>query len=311
MDKHGSSDWLGPLMEGLGPNIQIHIADFASLLEALYNFYHFRKPYATMSSLCLLDTLFCASAFGGTEFRMKIWWGMVGLTFFACFPISSRYPRYRHLVAPWKWMIWDVPTHSEWCFQYLQECAAEAKAAIVSATEDDSHHFRTGSALTDQDDSLNTHDADSFISAQSSSLNNERDILSFGCTYLHTLGRLVLSTTSIRFDSSLGKILPYAAFNKPFCDLIEMHKRQTHASILKPLAKITTGLDKLELSFQSDGAVDGTQEQDIVVLENMRGRDKAFNAIIGFSGMRWQSLQAKTEKRKIVTPGDAKVEWSC
>jgi hypothetical protein len=40
MDKYGSNDWLGLLLEKLGPGIQVHIADFTSLLEAYYNFYH-------------------------------------------------------------------------------------------------------------------------------------------------------------------------------------------------------------------------------------------------------------------------------
>jgi hypothetical protein len=36
---------------------------------------------------------------------------------------------------------------------------------------------------------------------------------------------------------------------------------------------------------------------EVVVLENMRGRDKAFNAVLGFSGVRWQHLQQRPEKK--------------
>jgi hypothetical protein len=86
-----------------------------------------------------------------------------------------------------------------------------------------------------------------------------------------------------------------------------MSKQQTHASILKPLAKVMTGLDKLELLFRGEGREGDMHDMRVkentetVVLENMRGRDKAFNAIIGFSGMRWQSLQGKRKKRRKVT----------
>lgn len=308
MDKHGSNDWLGPLLEELGPNIQLHIADFASLLEAYYNFYHFRSPYATICSLCLVAALFAVSAFGSFEFAMKGWWLIVGLTFFVCFPISSRWPRYRHLVAPWKWMVWNVPTHAEWCFQYLQERATIAKASILSTVEYDSHHVRTGAIDTELfENDCDGSDSDSFVSAESFQLDMERDIMSFGCTYLHTPGRLIISTTSLRFESSMGKVLPYESFTKPYSALVEMNKRQTHASVLKPLVKVTTGLDKLELVFRGlkGGAVMHSmgekEDAEVVILEKMRGRDKAFNAILGFSGVRWQCLQQKREKRKKIT----------
>ena len=311
MDKHGSSDWLGPLMEELGPNIQVQVADFANLLESYYNFYHFRNPYATLCSLCLAAALFLVSALGGTEFAMKVWWLLVGSTFFICFPISSRAPRYRNLVAPWKWTVWDVPTHAEWCFQYLQQRASVAKDAILLAAENDNHYIRTDTAeipiASDDTNDSDSSDADSFVSADSYILGQERDILSFGCTYLHTPGRLVLSTTALRFEPSMGKFLSQVEFNKPYIELAEMSKRQTHASVLKPLAKVTMGLDKLELLFRGEGGggadVHDTgldENAEPVVLENMRRRDKAFNAIIGFSGLRWQNLQGKRTMTKSV-----------
>jgi hypothetical protein len=134
-------------------------------------------------------------------------------------------------------------------------------------------------------------DSDSFVSAVSLPLDQERDILSFGCTYLHAPGRLVISTTSLRFQSSVGKVLPYEALDKPYTELVEISKCQTHASALKPIAKFTTGLDKLELVFRGEKGRVGIQsiekeDTETVVLENMRRRDKAFNAIVGFSGVR-------------------------
>ena len=76
----------------------------------------------------------------------------------------------------------------------------------------------------------------------------------------------------------------------------------------------TTGLDKLELRFKNEGWQDGgdnsegrgrvegndgrrgggSLEDKVVMLENMKGRDKAFNALIGFSGLRWQHLQQRS-----------------
>jgi hypothetical protein len=133
----------------------------------------------------------------------------------------------------------------------------------------------------------------------------ERDILSFGCTYLHTPGRFVISTYGIRFTSSIGHI-PYESFDKPFPSLVEMSKRQTRSSILSSLAKVTTGMDKLELRFRAEDGAPGASgmggEGQVVLLENMRGMDKAFNAVIGFSGSRWQHLQQRPGKKKVVVP---------
>ena len=36
IDKHGSNDWLEPLIAKLGPQIQLQIGDMANLLEVFY-----------------------------------------------------------------------------------------------------------------------------------------------------------------------------------------------------------------------------------------------------------------------------------
>ncbi|TVY81863.1 hypothetical protein LSUE1_G007993 [Lachnellula suecica] len=278
MDKHGSNDWLGPLLDQIGPHIQVQVADLANIFESVYNFYHFSSSPATIASLCLFGALFIISAFGDAKLALKLFWFIVGLVFFICWPISSRYPRYRLLVSPLKWALWDVPTHAEWCFQYLQKRSAIAREAILSKPSDDAY-VRTGSADLDSD-------TDSFHSAQSIQLDEERDILSFGCTHLNVPGRFIISTTALRFVSSIP--LPYESFHEPFSSLLEMSKRRTHSSVLSPIAKVTTGMDKLELCFR---ILDTGSGKRAVVLENMGERDKAFNAVVGFSGLRWRHLQ--------------------
>lgn len=301
MDRHGSHDWLEPLLEELGPFIQIQVADLANMLEAFYNFYHFQSHRATVSSLILIGTFFVVSAFCDARFALRLFWFVLGLVFFGCWPIASLYPRYRLLVSPVKWALWDVPTHAEWCFAYLQERSDIARKAILSAPSYDDY-IRTEKELNASTSSpTNTHNLmdsdDSFESANSVALNEETAILSFRCTYLHVPGRFVISSKSICFTSSIP--LPHESFNKPYHDLVEMSKQQTRSSILNPLAKITTGMDKLELWFRGEdggAGLHGMGENDNaqkVVLENMKERDKAFNAVIGFSGVRWQNLQKR------------------
>lgn len=304
MDKHGSDDWLGPLMEELGPYIQVQIADLASFLETTYNFYHFRSPPATFATLCLIASTFLVTLLVDSRFALKIFWLIVGLTFFGCWPISSLHPRYRLLVSPLKWILWEVPNHPEWCFQFLQDRAAVVRRALLLHEADDNY------VLTGQDDQLESNgkgvdsDAESFETCQSTVIDEQRDVLSFGCTYCHVPGRFIISNHDIRFATNIAKFLPHATFDKSYADLVEMSKRQTRSSVLSPLAKVTTGMDKLELRFrgvEGGAGMHGMGEREnaeIVLLENMRGRDKAFNSVIAFSGVRWQHLQQRPSKMR-------------
>lgn len=231
---------------------------------------------------------------------MKVFWFTVGLNFFVCWPISSLYPKYRLLVSIWKWTLWDVPTHAEWCFQYLQERAAHAEEVITAHEAGDDTSTQGAQDFPHVSDS----DSDQSFHSAVSTLQEKRDILSFGCTYLHTPGRFIVSTQGIRFVSSIGQVFSSRSFDKSYSALVEMSKGQTRNSILNPLAKVTTGMDKLELRFRREDGSPGMmgQEVEVVLLENMRRRDKAFNAIIGFSGVRWQHLQQRSGKNQIAVP---------
>jgi len=78
--------------------------------ETQNSFYNWMSPRKTAASLwffasALLVTLFCDMAF-----CVKITGFVAGGSFFLCWPISSRYPKYRYLVSPFKWVLWDIPT---------------------------------------------------------------------------------------------------------------------------------------------------------------------------------------------------------
>lgn len=225
------------------------------------------------------------SAFGDSQFTMKLFWFIAGFSFFVCWPISSLYPRYRLLVSLFKWILWDVPNHSEWCFQYLQERAGIAREAILSHDIDDSPYIRIGKdapQIVVNSDSETDSGASFHTTTCTAADAKERDTLSFGCIYLHTPGCFIISTTSIRFTSAVGHVLPYASFHKPYSELVEMSKRQVRSPVLSPLAKGTTGMDKLELTFRGPCGGAGIHSMgvkeysQVVVLKNMRGQDKAF-----------------------------------
>ncbi|ESZ90497.1 hypothetical protein SBOR_9127 [Sclerotinia borealis F-4128] len=310
MDKHGEKDWLGPLLEQLGPFLQLQIADLANLLEVYDSFFYFRRPQNTLFSLSMFVAVFLISACTSIQFTMRMLWFGVGLVFFGCWPISSLYPRYRLLVSPLKWAFWDIPTYPEWALQYLQDRGSSALREINSQLSKN-FNGRIGSAEVVV--ATAEHDTDSpriekhvqTVTVSSENMHEgHKDILSFGCTYHNIPGHLIVSTDTIRFEAAAPNILPRESFHKPYSELIEMSKEQTDSVLLASLAslaKVTTGKDKLELRFRGEEGLylhDARQNGHMVVLlENMRQRDKAFNSIIAFSsGVRWQCLQKATGK---------------
>lgn len=304
MDKHGNKDWLGPFLEQIGPYLQVQIADLANLLEVYDSFFHFRRPQNTFYSLFIFVALFLLSACTSVQFTMNAFWFIVGLVFFGCWPISSLYPRYRLLVSPIKWGFWDIPTYPEWSLQYLQEHGSSALREINTHTSENLNS-QVGSPdiiVEPTGDNTNRYRTDKHLEViGSENMHREnQDLLSFGCTLHYVPGHLIISTNTIRFEPSISNILPCKSFNKQYRELIEMSKQQTDDLLLAPLAKMTIGKDKLELRFRGEvGSNMHNASRNghlVVLLENMRGRDKAFNSIIGFSGVRWQCLQKKSRK---------------
>ncbi|TVY39143.1 hypothetical protein LOCC1_G007326 [Lachnellula occidentalis] len=264
MNQHGSNDWLAPLMDQLGPIFQVYVGDCVNHLESAVNFYEFRSPAASFALLFLLASAFLICALGDSKFAMKVIWFLLGGTFSSAGLLAL----YTHATVS----------------SSLQRNAREG----ILSRSSDRNSVRTSAEPSDDSDS------ETFHSSHSVQFDEEIDIMSFGCTYLHVPGRFVISTTAMRFVSSTP--LPYESFHKPYSSLVEVSKRHAR-SVLNPLAKITPGMDKLELWFNDEGpqaempGMDGMKNATPVLLQNMRHRDKAFNAVIGFSGLRWQHLQ--------------------
>lgn len=295
IDEHGSDDWLEHLMDQAGPWLQLQLGDAVTLLEAISNFYHFESPQNSFNALWIFAAWFLLCASTDSKFIMKLVWFIIGCIFFFAWPISSLYPRYRLLVSPWRVPLWNVPDYAEWSFNYLQERATFAKAAILARDVScRSYDGKAGSIGGDYES-----DTESFHSAlEQPAGEDEREFLRFFCTYLSKPGHFVVSTHSVRFTA----LIRHAEdFYRPYSDLVEMSKRHTRLSMLSPVVNVTSSLDKLELRFRTSGEGPRGGEMQytkVVTLEKMRGRDKAFNAIIGFSGLRWQHLQKRPEPKE-------------
>ena len=82
IDRHGTDSWLDPLIEELGPYVQLQIGDIANLLEVLSNFYSWRSPKKTAASLVFFGACLATALFADMAFCMKILWFIVGGSFF-------------------------------------------------------------------------------------------------------------------------------------------------------------------------------------------------------------------------------------
>jgi hypothetical protein len=139
--------------------------------------------------------------FSDSRFALKVFWFVVGITFIGWL-VSSLHPRYRLLVSPFEWTLWEVPTHAEWCFQYLKERATHAKlfspttpTTTLTSARGRTLHMMIQTAIP----------TTRFTALEPPRKTWRNDILSFGCTHLHPPGRFIIYTHSIRFVSLLNR----------------------------------------------------------------------------------------------------------
>ena len=108
--RHGSDAWVDPLMDELGPWIQLQLGDAADFLEACSSYYEWRNVSATLSTCVIYVALFLLGAATPLDYSVRVFWMAGGIYFFMSRPIGTCYPRFRHAVDPVRWMYWDAPT---------------------------------------------------------------------------------------------------------------------------------------------------------------------------------------------------------
>lgn len=294
IDKHGRDSWLEPLINELGPYIQLQLGDVANMLEVFHNFYHWKSPRKTAASLTFIAACLLVSVFADMAFCMRIVGFIVGGCFFLCWPISSLYPKYRYLVSPFKWVLWDIPTHAEWSFQYLRRQAQITREQMIqkkvlqefqdetscSPRETYTSQNKLIPGVTVKDSNTVDNDEDWHSVSSSTSILDASDILSFRAYSHGVVGRLIIYSEGIRFVRSLTK---KEVWKRTFLELAEIRKLE--GSLVSKITMKT--FEQLEIKF-----IGG----DSLLLEKMRNRDEAFNAIIGFSSLQWQALQTESFK---------------
>ncbi|KAH8702004.1 hypothetical protein BGW36DRAFT_372015 [Talaromyces proteolyticus] len=267
VDRYGRKKWLEPLIQEAIPFIQIQLGDFAEILEVLRNFYHWRNPSKTAATLFFFTSCLLVTLFADMEFCMKIVWFILINTFFLCWPIASRYPRYRYLVSPIRWVFWDIPSHPEWAIRFLQKhevlrkhemCAHE----LSHGGSSDSIDVKEDEVQNEQfQDAVETPEQYTRLSEESNpKIRNPTCANSVAfAVYRHGhQGQLVVSSHGLKFvrkGYSLSGLRPtnkshfvqQRYWSYSFSQLAQMTKRQSPLS--SKLAGIDTALERLELEF--------------------------------------------------------------
>ncbi|KAJ9639957.1 hypothetical protein H2199_006190 [Coniosporium tulheliwenetii] len=295
INRHGSGNWIDPALNEIGPWAQIQLSDLADFFEIIMNFYEWKDPRMTAATVFFFSCCIAIGLLTPTGWSMRIVTLIGIMTFFFSRPIATRYPKYRHIVSPFRYIFWDIPTHAEWSFRYLRKYAQETREKIINRKieqqfqEEDGSHSQPialqgrgtpklievslvdGSpcAADESDDSADYETADeTFYVAE------EVDFLSFRCRWHGQVGQLAIYSGGIRFIRSFPK---KELWRRRYAELVELRKLSTSAKL-----KLGKTDKLLEFAF-----TDGTIDQ----VEAMRARDEAFNTIVGFSGLRWQVLQ--------------------
>lgn len=189
----------------------------------------------------------------------------------------------QHLRANWDFL-------AGWSFQYLRRQAQITRIQmiqkeVVQDFGDETNHSipetnlmipRVAVSDSNADDNdEDWHSVSSFIDILDSA-----DILSFRAHSQGVVGSLIIDSRGIRFVRSLTK---KELWRRTFLELAEMRKLE--GSLISKVKMKT--FQQLQIKF-SDG--------DSLIVDRMKNRDDAFNAIIGFSSLKWQALQTDPSK---------------
>lgn len=267
------------------------------------SFYEWVDDRATWISLTPIIAAAMLAAFTSVEFSMRVVWFLGGVYFFCLRPMASLKPRYRRVVGGFKVMFWDVPNTAELAFLRLRTQADETRERLIE--EDTSKHLHghmfepdmpilaPATSASSSDTRTLTHANGTILertsqprspsdsTSSSVTLTNHplpaHTILSFRGRHTGIIGRLTLSLTHISFTSSLDT---HILWIHPYSALIEMRKATSTGRIGK-LAPTVVPNEGMSLFWADESKT---------IIEGLRKRDEAFNAILGFAGSRWMQL---------------------
>lgn len=157
-----------------------------------------------------------------------------GITFFALFPIGSRFPEYRLLVSPVKWLFWNIPSHGNYLRPVFRSQADKYSAewSILSLQAEGQRHRdrdTVSSSQSSAEPELAASDPMGYRAPTNANggypspsvVNPEAgtdDYGSYDCSHDNKNGKLILNPLGLYFISSIGHkrhfMLPYENIEK-------------------------------------------------------------------------------------------------
>ncbi len=285
VEQHGRTEWIEPLLDELGPYLQLQLGDITDLLEVLSNFYRWKSPWKTAETVAFLCCCLLITLLTDMAFCMKIIWFVAGGWFFLCFPIASRYPKYRYLMDPAKWILWDIPTNAEWSIEFLQRKALTQQKEI-----DRRERVNKYISVPDGESSSSDYETPTSSSQQGATEPDDgphdTETFKFRAYQRKSPGHILISRSGIKFSSRTR------TWSIPYSRLIEMSKLKPD-----PTIKIATfGMAGGGLQISATDAGGGRMSEPITVHRDTR--DEIFNLILGWSGLRWRAVCIERPKAK-------------
>lgn len=364
---HGPSGWIDPLLEQLGPELQMQLSDTADFLEVLRNFHDWRTPYRTLCTLFTFGCAIIAATLLPRDISVRLIWGFCLCGFFVSRPIASKHTQYRRCVNAVGWIFWDIPTDAEWSLAYLEDKAQvmrqnfteqHVKSAHISGHMPAAGHIDASEQLENSDeDTVSWHSTRSHDTGL-----DDADFMCFKCSTDGMSGQIVLYNKGLRFVRATTRRKSNAeAWRYEWSSVVEIRKtnhtklnyvgppnkgleiifersgreidvsslhsgddrldepqREQPTSVLRRLGNkikhpfhgnddtisselrenmnVADMIDAQSPNVKIEGfEADAMMHQVKVKLERMQDRDKAFNCIVGFSGLRYQVLEPFTE----------------
>lgn len=204
INRHGSSDWLDPMIENIGPIIQPQVKVLADWMEMFANFYEWKTPRATAVLLSVIGSAIAMSTFLSSEFILRVSTLVIIVGFFVDRPISWRAPDYYSVVAPMHWIFWNIPTHIESSFRYLRGQAEKMRADAIPS--------------------------ESSISFPETPETSSQNIFTTPCKWDDVSGNVVVTFRGIRFTRRFSDEV---LWDHPFTSLHELQKGDGKTAIVK------------------------------------------------------------------------------
>ena len=200
--------------------------DWVKLLIQPQSFYDWRQPRQTAYKPSLFPIACLGFCLTPSWLLVKVITLYIDLVFFGSFPIGSRYPDYRLLASPAKWLFWNIPNHgelsiskwrtisdlcgcivAEWSIARLQIEGARQEA--LGARRENPVDVESKMAPQQSGLSISNLDAAGKHSPVQGATPDDRSAIlsahvSYKCTSEKHSGRLFVNSLGIRFEGSMG-----------------------------------------------------------------------------------------------------------